>query len=267
MRRITILGSCLVAMLALGAVSASSAFAGSYEYGICAKASPKKSGQYTEKNCLQESAHHEGKYSWFAYPGPAGTSENEWEFTDKSETSTLKSSVGTFTCKKDKSVGKVTGATTSEDEITLEECSNNTFGTNCYNVEATKEGKKGGTIVVGPVSDELISHGEQGMSGQEPAEGEVWTEYFAKAPDPDLTVYYCKTPLGEDPFSIHGSLSGVTTPTDISEDKFRVEFGEGKGEQDLIANTYNEAKEEVQLPLVLTGSEGVKQGSHVEIRG
>jgi hypothetical protein len=254
-------------MLAFGAVAASSAYAG--EYGVCVQAGKvavkyksgekEKSkkiteGRFLDKNCTEYAPEPgkyysgpEGKYEWSPYPGPAGTG---WEYTEKAAHSTLSTDEGSITCAKNTAAGLVTGAKTGEDALTFEDCTNSVFGTNCYNVEATKEGKKGGTIDL-KSDTKLIDHGEKGGSGDEPEEGEVWDEYLPTGElGPYLAVFYCKTPLGEDPFAVSGSISGVQAgDVNVMSTKFTVDAGAGIGEQDLITNTASDEPpyEEVHL--------------------
>jgi hypothetical protein len=63
MRRSLLLVPLLVGMLALTGVSAVSAQAELPEFGQCVKASPKKSGKYSDKNCQTEVGAG-GKFNW-----------------------------------------------------------------------------------------------------------------------------------------------------------------------------------------------------------
>ncbi len=253
MKRITLVGLSLFAVLAFSAITSSSAFAG--EYGVCVKAAKvgkTYTGKYTDKNCSVSNAKSEGKYEWSPYPGPAGT---VWTTTSTSKVSTLSTSQGSITCNKNTDTGEVTGTKSNIETVTFTDCTNNVFGTNCYNVETTKEGGSGGTIIVVALT-QLIDHGEEGGSGLEPAEGEVWNEFLP------VVVFYCKTPLGEDPFFITGSASGVVGG-DVNKmsPKSTVTFGAGKGEQDLISNTASDEPpySEVHLTSTLTSANAVKQ--------
>jgi hypothetical protein len=264
MKRIGIVGLCLTAMFALSAMGASSAFAG--EYGVCAKAAKSGktyTGKYTDKNCTA-GVTTGGKYEWSPYPGPAGT---KWGSTSKGKTSELKTVQGTVTCKKNTDKGLITGAKTDEEEVTFTECTNNVFSTPCYNVEATKTGKKGGTIVVDNAT-KLIDNGEKGGSGKEPAPGEVWNEFSAKAPNPYVAVFYCVTPLGEDPFYVVGDVSGVVTgDVNAMSAKSLATFSATGGEQDLITNTAGLVSHEIEpFASEQIGTGSVKAESKIEIK-
>ncbi len=63
MRRLLLLVPLLVGMLALTGISAVSAQAELPEFGQCVKASPKKSGTYSDKNCQNEVGTG-GKFNW-----------------------------------------------------------------------------------------------------------------------------------------------------------------------------------------------------------
>jgi hypothetical protein len=256
-------------------------------FGICVKA-PKGTGEYEDKNCTKSSETEKGKYNLVSSSGGNAEQKAEFTFTDKSKTTELKiPGLGTIICKKDTSKGRATGGSTTEDEITLTDCTNTVFKTNCYNVAATKEGKSGGTIEVGgdpegitghgktlqvTIPDELVNYGETSPTWNgheyvevEPAEGEVWTEYSGNRELGFLAAFYCKTPLGEDPFVIVGNVAGVTTPVNVMTKKSEVVFGEGKGEQALVAITFNENKEQIQLHASLIGVEQIKWHSKIEI--
>src|ERR1700742_3734355 len=72
MRRIKMMGLCLVAVLAVAAVAVSSASAALPEYKVCAKATKvgkTYTGEFTDKLCSAKSGTKEGKYeleSWEA---------------------------------------------------------------------------------------------------------------------------------------------------------------------------------------------------------
>ncbi len=62
MRRLEMMGLCLVAALALTAVVAASASAALPAWYVCAKASPKDTGAYANKTCSEVAAGHKGGY-------------------------------------------------------------------------------------------------------------------------------------------------------------------------------------------------------------
>jgi hypothetical protein len=88
MRRIRIVGLCLVASFAFGALVASAAQAAEPEWGRCVA---QKKGEYTEGNCKTKSAKaHKGKFEWKAGAPTGCEPKKKGEYTN--ETCTTKSS-------------------------------------------------------------------------------------------------------------------------------------------------------------------------------
>jgi len=227
----------LVAGFALGAMTAPSAFAA--EYGVCITGT-KGASTYTDKNCTKlASPANTGSYNWSPYPGPPGTS---WTFKAGSKNSTLAiSGAGDVRCKKTKTTGTVTGANTTTDVITFEQCTDRVFGENpCWNVEATKEGRKGGTIVA-ELNDKLIAQGEHGSGGGEPGGGEVWTQFEGNG-GPYSIILYCSTQgfAGTPEIATYGSAAGMERhDVNVMSSKGEVALGAATGEQDLFYNLYD----------------------------
>ncbi len=137
MKRISMVGLCLVAVFAFSAMAATSAFAVLLHlYMVCGK---KKGGNYSSKECTPGSkVAGTGKYELEEVAGQ--------EFTSKSKTSTLYSYipakeaeplaggavVGTVVCKKSKGSGKYVNAMLSTSTITFEDCT--TEGKKCTGV-------------------------------------------------------------------------------------------------------------------------------------
>jgi hypothetical protein len=84
MRRIRIVGLCLIAVFAVVAVAATSASAAEPEWGHCVA---QKKGEYTEGNCKTKSAKaHKGKFEWIS--GAVGCyAQKKGEYTNSSCTS------------------------------------------------------------------------------------------------------------------------------------------------------------------------------------
>ncbi len=151
MRRIKMMGLCLVVVFAVAAVAVSSASAALPEYKVCAKAAKVGkffTGEYTDKLCSAKSGTKTGKYeleSWEAAKKKA--------LTGKNGTSTLTSYIpeneatpwtggtaaGVVTCKSGKSKGEITGAKTATIKVEFKTCS--TEGKKC-----TSPSAKTGTI-------------------------------------------------------------------------------------------------------------------------
>ncbi len=177
MKRIRIVGLCLVAVFALSAVVAASASAELPEYKACAKASPKGSGKFNDKNCSIPS---KGGVKEGGYEVAEWNKAKKLTFTGKNGESTLDSYipekeaefwtggtvVGKVVCKSGKSAGKITGPKTGTVTVEFKTCSSE--GKKC-----TSTGAKPGTIktnllntVIGyDASKEVVSLVEGGSEG------------------------------------------------------------------------------------------------------
>jgi hypothetical protein len=150
MRRIKMMGLCLVAVLALAAVAVSSASAALPEYKTCVKA-PKvgkttPTGEFSDKNCSVAAAG--GKYqlgSWSeakkqGFKGKNGVSTLDSYIPENEATPwTGGTVVGVVQCKSGKSAGEITGPKTSTVTVEFKTCSSE--GKKC-----TSSGQKAGTI-------------------------------------------------------------------------------------------------------------------------
>ncbi len=269
MRRIGIIGLCLAAAVALGALAASSAVAG--EYGDCARATKvdkKYLGHYANKECTkhattaEEEAGKTNKYEWVS---AAGT-----KYTDTTKTASWSSAGGGMTCASSTSSGEITGWMTGTDQILLKRCELNIIGPMC-----SSAGKGEEEIETFPLKTYLLDHGSKGASGLEPKEGEVWTEVLAEPGNPKgigaensdepLDVEFLCTPGVL--FEMSGTLSAVTTPVNKMDDKFTDVFGAGKGEQDLKTTAF-EPGEVNTGPNIETTTATLKYGAktRIEIR-
>ncbi len=120
MRQIKIVGLCLVAVFAFGAVAAGSASASEPEYMKCSKASPKNTGGFNDKACTEVNGGGEGKYATSPLAFPVS-------FEGKSKTSTFYYSkagkiVWKVVCKKDKDSASIEEPAYLEGTITFEKC-------------------------------------------------------------------------------------------------------------------------------------------------
>ncbi len=96
MKRIGIIGLCLVALFAFSAMASSSALAGEYiTCGKAAKVGKKYTGSYTNNNCSALSATEEGKYE-------AGEPSFPVKVTSTTKEAVLSSAAGDIKCKKAK---------------------------------------------------------------------------------------------------------------------------------------------------------------------
>lgn len=123
MRKIGMVGLCLVAVFAITGIAAASAMAGGPEFMTCGKAAKvgkKYTGGYNNKTCTEANATHEGKYATSPVSLPS-------KFEGKSKATTFYYSSGghivwKVTCKKDKEVGTIEEPTEFEDTVTFESC-------------------------------------------------------------------------------------------------------------------------------------------------
>ncbi len=162
MKRIRIVGLCLVAVFALSAVAATGASAETLEFKTCVKAKPKESGKFNDKACsvASKGGKKEGDYELGAWNAGKTT-----KFTGKNGVSTLDSYipsseaepwaggtvVGEVTCKNSKSAGIGTGPKTEEVTVTFAACS--TEGKKCT---SDQKGEKIGDITTNPLTATLV---------------------------------------------------------------------------------------------------------------
>ncbi len=259
MKRFKIVGLCLVAVFALTAVMASGAQAG--QWGTCAKAAKNGkvyTGNYTDKLCSTKAAEKNGKYEWV--PNAANI-----PFKSEGGPSHLKGAAGEIACERGTDSGTFEGATKDTDVFVFLGCKLKPFELVCKSY-----GAKEGEIVTNELASLLIDNGEKGLSGKEPAAGEVWMQETAKGvhtdpvfgPGPFLADFEC----GGIPFAVTGSVSGVVEKAYVEaklkkgksgketgkgwkfgKPTIKVDFTEMGGEQDLqttFVNPLNEDKVE-----------------------
>jgi hypothetical protein len=233
MKRIKVVGLCLVAIFALSAVAASGASAA--EVGECIKQAKPYKGNFTEKSCQTVSGTKEGKYEF----SPGVKPENS-AFTAKTKTASLKGAAGTIECKKSASVGTWTGSKSQEQTVTFESCE---FKGEVVG-ECHSAGKGPGIIETNKLDNTIIGEGEPEFQLNEknepefvaPKAGEVWERF--RGPGGALTSvqaeYECASIVV---IKTEGNLDGVYTPAsvNVSSKKTEVEFGEGKGAQGLFS--------------------------------
>jgi hypothetical protein len=255
MKRFKIVGLCLVAVFALTAVMASGAQAG--QWGTCGKAAKegkKYTGNYTDKLCSTKSATKEGKYEWV--PNAANI-----PFTSEGGASHLKGAAGEIACEHGTDSGTLEGATKDTDVFKFFGCKLKPFELVCKSYGAAE-----GEIVTNTLASLMIDNGEKGLSGKEPAAGEVWMQETAAGTHTDpvfgpgnwLADFEC----GGIPFAVTGSVSGVVEKAYVEaklkagkagkekkgkrspgKPTIKVQFTEAGGEQDLITTFVNPLNE------------------------
>jgi hypothetical protein len=258
MKRIRIMGLCLIAVFAFSAVVATGAQAG--EVGECVKVPKvlkKYNGKYTDKNCTTASVPaNTGKYEWS--PGVEAAKKN---FTAKTKAATLASAAGTIACKASTTVGEWTGTKTNHEVITFTGCKLSVTSGECHSLEEAE----GSGIIKSFEDTTLIDNGEKGPSGGEPAPGEVWNSFAPAATSPYgiyATEFKCAPGVV---FRSSGSVSGVVTPVNVTSAKLTTAFGAGKGEQDLNTEFNQGTGWERTGPNVETAT-GSGKGAKVEIK-
>lgn len=155
MKRIRMVGLCLVAVFAMTAVAAASASAAAPEYLVCGKAAKvgkTYTGKFSNKECT-DSVATGGKYELAPY-----TSAKKLALKTKSGASSLdvyipgKGIAGETTCAKSKGEGTITGAKTATAVITFEKCEE--AGKVCTSLQA---GTKKGEIVTQTLDETLVA--------------------------------------------------------------------------------------------------------------
>jgi hypothetical protein len=237
MKRINIVGLCLVTAIALTALTAASASAA--EYGQCRlltkNTTPKiKHGKYTDTNCQVLNLKTKGDYEW--YPGPPANciALKKGEYTDSacatksakphrgaferqscypncatytssSGSSVGLASLGEMECTGGSGTGEITGAKTDTDQERFTGCTAARRASNCssYNVVS-----KTGEVVSARLETVLIGHFERGPLGHEPVTGEAWTE-FTNQHGSDAPYSYEFECTGLAYVRAKGSVSGV----------------------------------------------------------
>jgi len=275
-KRLRLLGICLVAALALGAMIASTAQAG--EYGVCVKAAKvgkpaKFIGHYTNKACTkratvaQEEVGKENKFEW--YPGLTGIGQEKgktnevkaanFEGTTKTKFVRLdRSARGEITCREGTGTYKILGVQSDEERFTYTVCG--LSAGRCGDV-----GEPYGPLETFKLDSFLIDHGTKGPGGLEPKEGEVWNELQSSEDEPYQAIFECAPGLG---VRMSGTLSGVVGDLNVMSAKGKTTFSEAGGEQDLVAEVFEGYGWESVGPNVEIASEeaaSVSKGK-VEIR-
>ncbi len=141
MKRIKIVGLCLIAVVALSAVASSGASAA--EFFTCVKAVPRNSGHYSDKECSVKVASG-GKYERASAVGVRTSGKT------KTVVIAVPALGFKLTCKKSTSAGEITGPSEGEEVITFSDCS--TEGKPCQNI-----GGASGVFKTNPLRTTLVS--------------------------------------------------------------------------------------------------------------
>jgi hypothetical protein len=146
MKRITIIGLCLVAVFAMSAIATATASAEAPEFGQCLKKAVAGGAGYSDSKC-NKAVGIKAKYEWV--PGFVAGKE---KFTSTGATATLKTSGGkTVTCKKENSTGEYLKDGSNKKESTtvnFVECKSSGFA-------CTTAGDKTGELTTNPLIGEV----------------------------------------------------------------------------------------------------------------
>jgi hypothetical protein len=230
MHRVKIMGLALVAALTVGAMSASGAQAGLF--GSCVKA-PKEGkiykGQYLDKNCTKEATEEEqekgGKTNKYNFE-VGQNAENE-KYTVTTKTMTLNTpGVAAVICKKGAGSGQRSGAVNGQQVILFEDCL--AEGRRCNST-----GQPSG-VISWASSDETWDNPEKTLHGHEPAPGEAWWA-LENGSYNEITEQGWQAEFNCEGITVvvRGAVSGVILPVNVNGKKVTVDFGEGKGANEL----------------------------------
>jgi hypothetical protein len=207
MKRIKIVGLCLVAVFAFGALTAASAFAEgpTPEFKTCVKAAKSGktyTGAYSNKTCTEANATDEGKYE-------REEVANETPFTSKSKAATFTVDGKVVKCKKDTDTGTYTHGDKIDVTITFSDCETSEVVSvkgkpKTVKVPCTTGTEASGTIKTSPLSGtlEYITAAEE-----EAALGVVLYRYGATGAA--LVEFKC----GAESFAIKGGIAASVANT------------------------------------------------------
>jgi len=170
MKRINVLGLCLVAVFALSAVIASAAFAADPEYQVCGKAAKNGkvyTGKYKDKACSEAEPKGEGKYervSWEkakkkTFKGknegaPHNNIVNVFGESGKGGPAEPAKIEGTTECQQEKVAGETTGAKTTTWKTEYKKC---TAVVSKIPTTCNTKGEKSGVIKTDQLSSTLVN--------------------------------------------------------------------------------------------------------------
>ncbi len=234
MKLIRIVGSCLVVVLALGMVVASSAYAGG-EAGVCEELKVKPfTGAYLDKDCLtpaspqQKAAGTLNKHEWKPMAANTKYSSTEKKMAVKNNAPVPES---ILVCKTTEDSGEWTSPASGLSTLKYTGCTGG--GKPCHTVG---EAAASEIITSEPnLKSRLVVNGEKGPGTLvEPAAGEAWLA-FEKPAGANVPLFRIECPAELLPFMrITGAFGGkITEPNKITP-KLIVEFAPGKGEQALL---------------------------------
>ncbi len=287
MKRTSMFGVCVVAalaVLAISALAASSASAGTY-YACVAK----KKSVYSNSSCTSVAEKkgkpsHKGAYE--AMPFSECVAQKKGEYANGTcTTKSAKAHKGSFEkkpgiktvatsgkatletpafgknnveCSSSTTTGEITGPKSNTEVSVFNGCKFE--GLPCKTVGAAAE-----ELRTNPETTTLVDHGEKGLSSLEPASGEVWNDFSPKS-----GIYFIEFECGGVvKLRTTGSVAGVFTLASLNHMSLTagMEFGEGKGEQDLLTEAEEGAGWVGPAPsLQLVEGVSISNATYVEVR-
>lgn len=225
MRHLKVMGLCLAAVFALGAVAVADASAelpAVFECATAAKVGGKYTGKYTEKKCAKEATTKEveegkkNKYEWREWdkePSKAKTFKGKGGSADLA----VQGSV-TVTCAKSSDSGKFTGPKTAGDVVAIfSGCE--VAGIKCENTS------KAGEIKTNPLDGE-VGYIEGAGTGHPVVGADL---------KPESSPYFAEFECKESPFPLRlrtgGSVIGEVTPVNTLTKEATFHFREAGGKQ------------------------------------
>jgi hypothetical protein len=253
MKRIKIVGLCLVAVLALVAIASASASAQTAEYGQCLA---KKKGNYSNSNCTASDP-AAGQFEWY-HGGPTCVAKKHAKYTTHACTTLAKPHKGKFekepgvkftatsgpgslespvlsgpvTCKKATGSGEITGAKTGVVTTVFEECEGSLE-------KCTSPGEPTGDIETPPNRIELIANPETrfdfyNKTNVGPVFGRSWDVFTPEPPAKYSSEFQCGV-AGE--LRTFNEVGGEARPTNTASNTGTTEFGLGVGLDSLITES------------------------------
>jgi hypothetical protein len=210
MRKITIMGSCLIVGLALTAVFAGTASAALPEFGRCVKVAP-KSGEYSGARCVRPTP-GKGSYDFIAGPG------EKPKFTGSGGGVAFET-VGkkTITCAGSEESGEYTGAKTLKESVNFIGCANEA-GQSCQSNPA-KTGEIENTSLEGEIG--FIRGPEKPIVGLDLKGSPNYLTFICGAlPETTITVV-----------TIEGSVIAPIKHIDLMAEEFSLKYKQVGGKQ------------------------------------
>jgi hypothetical protein len=244
MKRMSIVPTILLAMLAVSSFSVSSAAAA--RYGQCEKAekaAKKLTGDFTDKNCVDRATVEQEE------AGIANKFVLRHDFVVDPVATTLTTKhfvlqVGTagekLECARGRGAGEILDTADSEGTLSLEGCLLKSPGAK-IGAACTSPGQSSGTIGFGYLAEQL-SHGEGSFTAFEPKEGEAVTQFRIlgaqfECGDSGILDRLSEFVSGTDTGDVDTSSSKeqLTISTDSAEQRLLLELGESRVEGELTA--------------------------------